>query len=881
MASQIRIRLLGASRVAPPAVVGAASAAAAFLRTRCASVEQNGNILARIPACDFNRACRIESSGSFEGRVEKGANMGCIRMKRRVDARPLGWSMLLASTMLASAGPTLAAEAAATSGGATALSEVVVTAEKREENLQAVPMSIQAIDTKKLTQLNVTNFQDYVKFMPSVQFQTDAPGSTTIYMRGVADGGDANHSGPQPSVGSYLDEQPITTIGGTLDIHIYDIARVEVLPGPQGTLYGASSESGTLKIITNKPSTSGFSGGFDLQGNTVDHGSEGYVAEGFVNIPLTSNVAVRLVAFDERDAGFIDNVAGTRPFATSGETLTNAGYVKNNFNPVETYGGRAALKFDLNDHWSITPSVIAQDQRTTGVFGYNPAVGDLQVQRFQPDSDHDRWVQAAMTINGKIGRFDLTYSGGYFNRKEDSLTDYTDYSVAYDQAYGSGAFWQDKNGDPLPYPQQEIVGHDRFEKGSNELRIASPATDRFRIIAGLFQERQTHWIIQDYQIQGLGPQISVPGWANTIWLTDQNRIDRDEAAFGEATFDITSKLSITGGIRYYHYDNTLVGFYGFGAGYNALTGYSSGEGVDDVNCKPDQSFRNAPCVNLNKTVAQSGETHKVNLTYKIDDEKLVYFTYSTGYRPGGVNRSGNFGPYQADTLANYELGWKTSWLSRSLNFNGAVYDEEWNRFQFAFLGPNSLTIVENAPSARIRGIEASLDWRATERLTIFGGGSYNDAVLTGDFCTNAGGNPVQNCTGLTVLAPKGQQLPYTPKFKGDVTARYAFDVMDWKAHAQASLNYQTMRLPAVFSADLTNLGTMPGFASVDFSVGAERDKTSVELFVKNAFDERGQLNRETPCTTSICAPGYPGVPPAVYVVPIQPLTVGIRIGQKF
>ena len=802
-----------------------------------------------------------------------------IRTIGRASVRPLAWSALLASTMLMGVTPALAAEAtAATAGGGTALSEVIVTAEKREQNLQAVPMSIQAIDTRKLTQLNISNFQDYVKFMPSVQFQTTAPNASIIYMRGVSDGGNGNHSGPEPSVGTYLDEQPITTIGGTLDIHVYDIARVEVLPGPQGTLYGASSESGTLRIITNKPSTAGFSGGLDVQGNTVDHGGEGYVAEGFVNIPVTNRVAIRLVAFDEHDAGFIDNVPGTRPFFTSGQTLTNTAYVQKDFNAVDTYGGRAALKIDLNDNWTITPSVIAQDMRAKGVFGYNPAVGDLQVQRFQPDSDHDRWVQAAMTINGKIGRYDLTYSGGYFNRKESSLTDYTDYSVAYDQFYHSGAYWVDNAGVPLPFPVQEIVGTDRFEKGSNELRIASPATDRFRFIAGLFQERQTHWIVQDYQIQGFGSQFAVTGWPNTIWLTDQNRIDRDEAAFGEATFDITSKLSITGGLRYYHYENTLYGFYGYSANYSSHTG--------EAKCDlfPGETFRNAPCVNLNKTVSASGETHKVNLTYKLDDEKLVYFTYSTGYRPGGVNRSGNFGPYQADSLANYELGWKTSWLDRSLNFNGALYDEEWSKFQFAFLGPNSLTIVENAPSARIRGVEASLDWRATEHLTLSGGGSYNRAELTANFCgtDQTTGLLIPTCPDSQALALKGEQLPYTPKFKGDLTARYAFDLMsDWKAHAQASLSYQTMRSAAVFTADNANLGDMPGFATVDFSIGAEHDKTSVELFAKNAFDERGQLNRSTPCTTAICAPAYPGVPPAVYINPVQPLTVGIRFGQKF
>ncbi len=822
------------------------------------------------------------------------------RCSKYARMAPAGVALLLATTCLR-AGPALAADVAAAAGNATAVGEIVVTAEKRSENIQKVPMSITAIDTRKLTELNVTNFQDYAKFVPSLSFQTLAPSVTTIYMRGVADGGNANHSGPLPSVGAYLDELPITTIGGTLDIHIYDIARVEVLPGPQGTLYGASSESGTLRIITNKPSTSGFSGALDVEGNGVDHGGLGYVVQGFVNVPINDRVAVRLVAFDEHDSGFIDNVLGQRAFVECGAVATsvcggtpgpvtsiinNADRVQRRINSVDTYGGRFALKFDLNDSWSIEPTVMAQDMRANGIFGFNPQVGDLKVNQFQPDSDHDRWYQAGLTINGKIGRFDVTYAGGYFARWVNSLEDYTDYSVAYDQYYGSGAYWTDNAGNPLPHPQQEIIGRDRFEKGSNELRIASPASDRFRIIAGLFQERQTHWIIQDYQIQGLASDISIPGWGPSIWLTDQDRVDSDEAAFGEASFDITPALTITGGIRYYHYDNSLYGFYGFSANY------STHEGVFTCANFPGQQFRDAPCVDLNKDVSASGETHKVNLTYRIDGDKLVYFTYSTGYRPGGVNRSGNFGPYQADYLTNYEVGWKTAWLDHSLLFNGAIYDEEWSKFQFAFLGPNSLTIVENAPSARIRGVESSLEWRATAGLTFSAAGSYNDAKLTGDFCTDSAGNVVSPCGTNPVLAPKGESLPYTPKFNGNAVVRYAFPLMGWNAHAQAAVAYQSERSPAVFSADIVNLGKMPGFATVDFSLGAERDKTSIELFVKNAFDERGQLNRYTPCTTAVCAPGYPAgvgsngiaypaTPAAVYVVPIAPLTVGIRLGQKF
>jgi outer membrane receptor protein involved in Fe transport len=794
-------------------------------------------------------------------------------------------AVLLASTMLGSAGVSHAAEAAAASASsATTLGEVIVTASKREENLQKVAVSVQAIDTKKISQLNITSFNDYVKFIPSLQSQSGGPpNSSIIYMRGISDGGNGNHSGPQPSVGTYFDEQPVTTIGGTLDIHIYDVARIEVLPGPQGTLYGASSEAGTLKIISNKPSTSGFYGSLDLQGNVVDHGGAGYVFEGFVNVPLASNAAIRIVAYDEHDAGYIDNVVGARYFPSAGSTIDNTQYIKNAFNGVDTYGGRIELKYDINSNWTISPSIIAQDTRATGVFGYEPSVGDLKVQRFGPDSDHDRFVLAGLTINGKVGRYDLTYTGGYFNRKVDSLSDYTDYSVAYDQSYGSGAYWTDKNGNPLANPQQEIVGTDRFEKGSNEFRIASPSTDRFRFIAGLFQERQTHWIIQDYQIQGLNPDISVTGWPNSIWLTDQNRIDRDEAAFGEASFDITSKLSVTGGIRYYHYDNTLYGFYGYAADYSSHTGESQ------CYLFPNETFRNAPCVNLNHSVSDSGETYKANLTYKIDDDKLVYFTYSTGYRPGGVNRIATLPPYHADSLTNYEIGWKSSWLDHSLRWNGAAYDEEFQKFQFAVLfPPNSLTGVENAPSARIMGVETSVDWRATERLSLSAGASYNHAVLAADFCgVDANGNPISDCTGQVIQAPKGEQLPFTPKFKGNITGRYTWNVMDWTAHIQASVQFQTWTSPALKLSDLSALGDMPGYASADFSFGAERGKTSLEMFIKNAFDTRGQTNRFSPCTTCE-APGNifglgpsQAVAPAVYVSTITPLMVGIKVGEKF
>jgi outer membrane receptor protein involved in Fe transport len=781
--------------------------------------------------------------------------------------------------------------------GTTAVGEVIVTANKRSESIQKVAASIQALDTRKLDELNVTEFNDYVKYLPSVSIQSAGPNAEEIYFRGIADGEDGNHSGPLPSVGVYLDETPITTIGGTLDIHVYDIARVEALAGPQGTLYGASSESGTLRLITNKPSTAAFSAGFDVQGNTVDHGGQGYVYEGFVNIPITSNVAVRLVGWDEYDAGYINNVYGERTFATSGDTINNASLVKKDFNGNHTFGGRAALKWDIDSNWSVTPMLIAQETRNTGTFGYEPAVGDLEVQRFQPDTYHDQFLMAALTVAGKIGKFDVVYSGSEFTRKVNSQSDYSDYSVFYDGVYGSGANWLDGNGNPIANPSQEIVGTDHYTKESHELRISSPSTDRFRIIAGLFEQRQTHWIIQDYLIQGLGSQLTVPGWNNTYWLTDQMRIDRDAAAFTEMSFDVTDHLTLNGGVRVYDYDNTLKGFYGFSEGtdqeFIAEEGLVGPFGPSNPgpagmsNCFSSQTYRGDPCINLDKKSTGSGETHKINLTYKFDANKLVYFTYSTGYRPGGINRNGALGPYAADSLSNYELGWKTTWMNHRLTLNGALFYEDWSNMQFSYLGQYSLTVVANAGEAVSKGIESDFNYRVTNHFNLSGAVTYTDARLVQDYCqsttlpcnaANAANNPIQ--------APAGTKLPVTPQFKGDLIARYTWDVLNWKAHAQGVVSYVGERNASLLpsqeysSPGVQGIGGMPAYATLDLAFGVEKNGLGLELFIKNVTDERGQVSRSATCNTcQASAPGLP--PPAIYVVPIQPLTAGLKLSKKF
>jgi outer membrane receptor protein involved in Fe transport len=755
------------------------------------------------------------------------------------------------------------------------IEEILVTAEKREQKLQKVPASVQVLDSKTLSQLNITEFQDYIKYLPSLNQQTLGPNQTSVYLRGVADGDNMNHSGPLPTVGTYLDEIPITTIGGTLDVHIYDVARVETLPGPQGTLYGASSESGTMQIVTVEPKIGKFEAGYDVQGSET-HGAGGFVGEGFVNIPVTDNVAVRLVAYDEHDAGYINNVYGTRYLPTTGVTINNAALVKDNFNPADSFGGRAELKYEVNEDWTILPVVLAQDQRNTGVFGFQPSVGDLEVQRFQPDRDHDRWAMAGLTVRGKLGDYSLTFASGLFVRDDHQYQDYTDYTVAYDAAYGS--YYVGKNGQPLAAPLQYIENKDHFTKYSNELRLASPSTDRLRFIVGAFQEDQTHRILQDYLIQGFDPAYSIPGWANTIWLTDQLRTDRDAAVYGEVSYDITPQFTVTGGVRGYYYANSLYGFFGFSHAFDDFYGSNTGMGQTvPGNCQVGKSYSDAPCVNLNGNVFGSGETHKINLTYKIDPDRLVYFTYSTGYRPGGDNRLGSAGPYQADTLTNYEVGFKTSWLEHRLTLNGALFYEDWSNFQFSYLGPNSFTIVKNAPNANIKGIELAAIAQPLSNLTLTGGVTLTDAALTQAFCTNTSGVVLSNCApgtySPTSYAPSGTLLPYTPPVKGDVTARYTFPFYDWNAHVQSGIVIVGRNQAGLRQDDKIVLGSMPSYESVDLLAGIERNRLSVELFIKNLFDDRGEVNRYVPCTIGECT--------KVYAVPIQPFTVGLKLSQRF
>ncbi len=548
--------------------------------------------------------------------------------------------------------------------------------------------------------------------------------------------------------------------------------------------------------------------------------------------------------------------------------------------------------------------VIAQKQKAYGsagidplvgsaAAGYDAASGEMAVKHFYPEFSDDRWYQAAMTVEGKIGNFDLTYVFSHLKRDVDSASDYSDYGYWYDALAGYGAYFYDDNGD-LINPAQHIDAKDGYRRTSHELRIASPQDNRVRMVAGLFWQQQSHDIEQRYRIDGLASDLSVSGWPDTIWLTQQDRRDRDQAVFGQVSFDATDKLELTAGGRWFRSENGLKGFFGFSNVFAPGTTTDPVNRYGEAGCLVQYGapsnwvpYDGAPCKVVDKRVKENDATYRLNATWKIDDKKLVYATWSQGYRPGGINRRGTLPPYVSDFLTNYEAGWKTSWAGGTLIFNGAVFRENWKDFQFSYLGQNGLTEIRNANQARIDGMELDLSWAATYNLQFTGSFAWYDAKLTQNYCGAASpitGEIIVDCPPGSVVdgvsfpdgpqAAAGTSLPVTPRFKGALSARYSFELGAGEAYWQASLSHAGKRRVDMRTKETAFLGYLDGYTLVDLSTGWRKDSWSVDLFLKNAFDERAQMSRFAQCAALTC-----GEEP--YTVIAQPRTFGVRVSKEF
>ena len=830
---------------------------------------------------------------------------------------------LLASVSPLAMAPALADTAPAPSAAST---DIVVTATKRSESVQKVPIAMTALGAAALEEHHVTSFDDYAKMLPSVSYQSFGPSQSQLYFRGIATGGDGGALGPLPAVGFYIDETPVTTIYGSVDMHVYDMSRIEALSGPQGTLYGASSLSGTLRMITNPPKIGKWAGGIDAEVNKFGPGAAGGQVEGFLNIPINDSMAARIVGFWQHDGGYIDNTPGCRVYqrlATMPHqgTTVNAYYDQNNAvqilpgadpnanslnvcnspkgvplmpgkptlidntagnnqNDVTTVGGRAALKIDLDSNWTATPTVLYQHQIAHGTFLYGPEVNgadDLQVHDFTPERNRDEWYLAALTLQGKLGNWDVTYAGSYFEREVDTVADYSYFTVAYDQTYADYTDFATANGTPLD-PTQILHTHDHYTKTSHELRISSPSDSRLRVTAGLFLQRQTDARVADYLISGglsNDPNAPVPpvdaAHPEDVYYTGVDRIDRDYAAFAEGYYDITDKVTLTAGIRGFRSDNTLTGFSGSNGSLNEVASLT-----------PCAVVTIAACPNVNKRYAENGETHKVSLKWQIDPSAMVYFTYSTGFRPGGNNRTAYFyangtlksqdpGPFKADRLTNYELGWKTSLFNRKLRLNGALFWEDWSDVQYGLPGIQGIFYTVNAGTARSKGIELEVAYKPVPSWTFSANGTYADAKLTSDFCDQVNGCAA---AGGTTYAPAGTRLPVTPQVKINGTARYEVKIGDYNTYVQGSVNYQSDITTNLRTDWEAITGIEKGFATADFSAGVSKDSWTFDAFITNAFDKRGIVGINQACSASGCLTD-------AKLLPTRPQQFGLKAGYRF
>ncbi len=590
-----------------------------------------------------------------------------------------------------------ASPTAGTISGASQLHEVIVTANRRVQNMQDVPITMQALTGHTLQQLHVATLSGYLKYVPNVTMAEYAPGQETLYIRGLSLGAGGTQAsaavGQFPNVALYLDNEPTDMPGGQLDIYAVDLQRIEVLEGPQGTLFGAGAEAGVIRYITNKPRLDTFQVIANAGYGVTAHGNPNSNVNAVLNLPLIDKkLAARLVVFTDHRGGYINNLPAT--FSRSGtdlglaeenggvlpansQTINNYALVGNAINPVTYQGGRVELLWKVNHDWNVLLSQMYQNMDAQGVFYEMPygsqgtvlssagvpsggqPLPPYSVNLFEPSYTNDRFENTALTVHGKAGPLSVVYAGSYLDSNMQSQGDYTNYArgrygyyyqctgVSYSATkgnanatcYSPGMFWQEST---------------RNTNLSQELRVSTPSDWRLRGIAGLYYENEKIYSVTNWDYRtvpqcsptGLtsncflpvgpppGESANQPGLRNslTAFSDDYVRTLIQKAAYVSVSYDIVPKiLTITGGMRYYDmYDAVAGGDFGsFGCKQFGTTTYFG-------RCLHSNG------VNLNAQVPNSqvltGHLGRANLSWHITPDIMVYYTYSQGYRPGGFNR---------------------------------------------------------------------------------------------------------------------------------------------------------------------------------------------------------------------------------------------------
>lgn len=872
-------------------------------------------------------------------------------------------SFSIAAILSGSAAGLVHAATATDTEASDSIQEITVTAQRRTENAQNVPITIQALTAETLNQLSVTTFNDYLKYLPNVTAPNNGPGQGNIFMRGLSVNSEASQSsgtiGPFPNVAIYLDDQSGQLPARNLDVYAADLERIEILEGPQGTLFGAGAEAGVVRYITNKPKLNVTEGNVEAGYGVTAHGDPNSDMTAVLNLPLINDtLAVRAVIYDDRRGGYIDNVPGTftRKNTDFGINYANnpgggvpadAPVINNNavagraINPVTYQGMRAEGLYQINDDWNFLLTQSYQTMDAEGVFYQMPNSSDgvplnpLEVTLFNNSYDKDKFENTAWTLNGKFGDLKAVYTGGYLVRNVDQVGDYTNYArgvyADYYQCYGPGT-----GATPTPNltsrcysPSTTWREQERNEHLSNEFRLSTPDDWRTRGIVGAYFETNTLFDQTDWAYKTIpnctsnatpgtpgngntgclsdigtapGATVQNPGVQNdnVAYFEDTQRQVKQTAFFGSVDFDIIPKvLTITAGTRHYNFDEFLKG------------SVTSSFGCFEAGVQPGGCIAGANNLDArNLSSKESGLKSRGNITWHVTPDVMLYATWSQGFRPGGFNRTnscyikGTDGlnqfcvpqTYTSDDLTNKEIGWKTEFFDHRLQWNGAVYQENWNNVQVAFFDPGETgnsTFDTNGQNFRVRGVETSVVALVAQGLTLQGGASWNSSVQTNSPAlidnqvgsANFGKPITQSCdsTGTdckpisNLFGPVGGPSANSPPMQFSLRARYEWAINSYNAFVQFGATHtdhsftQGGSNPSIAVAGINTTDLRfedPAYSTYDASMGVAKDAWNAHLYVQNLSNSNASVFTNS---------GQFVVAETV----IRPRVIGAKFGYKF
>jgi outer membrane receptor protein involved in Fe transport len=733
---------------------------------------------------------------------------------------------------------------------ATRLEPVTVTATRRSEELQDVSQSITALSTEFIEKQALTNLYSLVEALPSVNMVSLLPGRNSIIIRGIATGSAEYRIDSQVSV--YLDEQPMTTISQQADVNLIDIERVEVLPGPQGTLFGSSSQAGTIRYVTNKPDISGYASEVSAMVGTTKDGDESYDVSGWLNIPVSDNFAMRVVGFWSEEGGYVDNVEGLDLMGAQ----SNERIAEDDQNVYRTVGGRVSGLWTINENWDLLATGIYQRGDTMGTWETDAFLGDNQITRFYDEWRDDSWYTAAATLRGNLGFAELAVTASYFNRKIDYQWDNTNYaqwrSYYYSGIYDTGAL------------HSTIFNWQKQNRWAYEARLTSQGESKLQWMAGAFFEDVYDWWEYGAQhpenlltetvawetaqencltLQGSTlPDLECPIAPTPYYYYNRysNKV-KQLAFFGEVNYALTDKWTLTGGARWFEYDRDMFDMYQVPFGLPA---------------------QNDPDANGLRSVSVDNDTtYKAAIEYHASPDVMYYVLYSEGFRLGGDNspRAASTGEvpatYGPDTLSNYEAGIKSQWLDQRLQLNASLFYMVWDDIQIHFSSTsgsdNGAWWIEgniNGGEAVQQGLEFNGSFYATERLSFEWSIFLADPEFTED-------SLVPNSNEVWIAA--GTTMPVSVKEKYWASVDYTFpDFLPWRGDLWTRFSYSYQgktwdSLSAIedhVSDDLVDVRSarpflIPEWQSGRFQIGFTSETGwDAALIVNNVFDENGINN---------------------------------------